>query len=473
MKKFKRLLIKNGTLIDGETIRQGDILIEGEKIQDIAPHIDLPKENTTSIDAKGLYVLPGAIDAHTHMDLPLTSFTSKGIHSSDSFTSGSRAALFGGTTTIIDFANQTRGQSLSKALSAWKQRAAKKTYCDYSFHLSVTDTSNSTLGELAMMAKDEGITSFKIFTTYESMRLSWEQIEIILKRVRDIGGLVTIHAEEDTILREKKEELIREGKTSAAYHGEARPIEAEVRAVERIVSLAQEVGCPLYIVHLSCAQSLEIISHSEIKTPLLLETCPQYLMLDDSLYDPKKLIQSVRAIFSPAARPWIEKEGLWQGILQNKFHVLASDHCPFTTTQKKKGLKDFAQVPSGIPGVENRLEILHSEGVIKRGLSLENWVKLCCANPAKIFGLYPQKGSLEVGSDADLVLFDPNKEHKISAKTHHMKCDYSSYEGLKVQGKCQVVILRGQVAINKNKLKLPKGFGKLLKRKLFSSSLIP
>ena len=452
------LLIRNGTVITADSQILADIYIEDELIKEIAPHIKHIAQK--EIDASGCYIFPGGIDPHTHMDLPVM-----GTHSSDDFESGSRAALFGGTTTIIDFANQTRGNTLSEALKLWHQKAARKTLTDYSFHVSVTEVNDSTEAEIKQMVENEGITSFKTFLAYPQMKLDITSLKRLLKILKKYGALLTNHAEDGELIEKLLASHQTNKQEAPLYHYLTRPAVVEEKAVSQMISLAQEENYPVYLVHLSTEQAARLVHQARQKNiPVIGETCPQYLLLDHQLYDNEIALEAAKYIMSPPAREAKDRAALWESLGNDSLQVVGTDHCPFMLAQKQKGLPHFWSIPNGIPGIENRLELLYNFGVLKGLITLSQFVKLTSTNPAKIFGLYPQKGTIAVGSHADIVIFDPNRRSTISAANHHMNVDYNPYEGYQLTGKCQTVILRGNIAIEQDQCLIPRGFGRFIKR---------
>ncbi len=453
------LLIKNGKIITASDIYSADIYIEGEFISRIGINLDVPADYT--IDASGLLVLPGLVDAHTHMEMPFM-----GTYSSDSFYSGTLAALFGGTTTIIDFAIQKKGQTLKSAFKEWNDRAKNSAVSDYSFHLAITDFNENTRKELKDIIFDYGVTSFKVYMAYKgALMLSDREIFDLLCESKKYGALVGAHCENGELVDILTEKNLKEGNFSPKYHPLSRPEIAEEEATGRFIDLAYAADCPHYIAHMTCEGALNQVRKRTLRNQkVFVETCIQYLLLDESLYD--KGFESAKWVMSPPLRKNKDREAIWSGIRQNLVHVVATDHCPFTLEQKKMGEKNFSKIPNGAPGVENRLELLYSEGVLKNRISLNKLVEISSTNPAIIFGLFPKKGTLSVGSYADIVIFNPNEEHTISSKSHHMNCDYSAYEGYKIKGKCKTVLLRGKVVIENGVPKVEKGFGKYFPRSL-------
>lgn len=454
-----KTLIKNGTIVTATDTFKADILVEGEKIAGI--YQNTPQKADKEIDATGCYVFPGGIDPHTHLDLPFM-----GTSSSDDFETGTLAALHGGTTTIIDFAFQTPGRSLNEALQQWHARAQGKAVADYAFHVVVIDFNPNSKREIRDLVEKEGVTSFKTFMAYKgALMIDDRQMIGLMNEVKKCGGLVTVHAENGDLADSLIQENLEKGNKAPKYHALSRPEIVESEATGRAIDIAYSGNHPLYVVHLTCEGALNRVREATKRNQkVLVETCIQYLLLDDTLYD-RPGFEGAKWVMSPPLRKPKDQEALWNGLKQGLVHVVATDHCPFCMNQKEMGKDDFSKIPNGAPGIENRMELLYSEGVEKGKITLNKFVEVSSLNPAKIFGLYPQKGTIAVGSDADLVVFDPRVEHVLSAKTHHMNCDYSSYEGWKVKGKVKTVLLRGTVAIENGKAHIGKGFGKYLRRK--------
>ena len=451
------LLIKNGRIITAADDYVADIYIENEKIVTIGKNLAVTADKV--IDAKNKLVIPGGIDPHVHLDMPFM-----GTYSSDNYETGTRAALFGGTTMVIDFILQTQGKSLYAALNEWKGRSGGNALGDYSFHMAVTDFNPSTQAEIKDMIEKEGITSFKTFMAYKgALMIDDRQMVGLMNEVKKHGGMVTTHATNGDMIDYLVAKHKSEGKTSPLYHYISQPEITEAEATARFSDMAEYTGVPAYVVHMTCEGALNHIRDaSKRNQKVFVETCIQYLVLDASLYD--KGFESAKWVMSPPLREKKDQATLWAGINQGIVQVVATDHCPFMWEQKKMGENDFSKIPNGHPAVEHRMELLFSEGVKKDKISLNKFVEVTSTNVAKIFGMYPQKGTIAVGSDADIVVFDPDKKHSISVNTHHMNCDYSGYEGWEITGKCETVILRGKVAVDNNKLLVDKGYGKFIKR---------
>jgi len=449
--------IKNGTVVTAADTVSADILISDEKI--VAIGRDLAKADK-EIDASGCYVFPGGIDAHTHLDMPFM-----GTMSSDDFETGTLAALHGGTTSIVDFAFQTQGKSLREGLNVWYEKAKGKAVGDYAFHVVVTDFNESTRAEIKDLVEKDGVTSFKTFMAYKgALMIDDKQMIGLMSEVKKWGGLVTVHAENGDLADSMIQANRAAGNKAPKYHALSRPEIVEAEATGRAIDIAYSGNHPLYVVHMTCEGALNRVREATKRNQkVLVETCVQYLLLDDSVYD-RPGFEGSKWVMSPPIRKPKDQTALWNGIDQGLVHVVATDHCPFCMDQKAAGKDDFSKIPNGAPGIENRMELMFSEGVGKGRISVNRFVELNCTAPAKIFGMYPRKGTIAVGSDADIVIFDPKKQHTLSAETHHMRCDYSSYEGWQVTGKVRTVLLRGTVAIDQGKAFIGKGFGKYLHR---------
>jgi dihydropyrimidinase len=457
------LLIKNGRIVTAADDYRGDVLIEGEKIVAVGSGLDaaagLHSAADETIDASGLIVLPGGIDPHVHLDMPFM-----GTFSSDTHETGTRAALFGGTTTVIDFVLQSRGHSLKEALAEWNGRARGTAVGDYSFHMAVTDYNEATRGEIREMIENEGITSFKTFMAYKgALMIDDHQLTALMEEVKRQGGLVTVHATNGDMIDYLVARHREEGKLSPLYHYLSQPEVTEEEASGRFADMADYTGCPGYIVHLTCEGALNRVRLATRRNQrVFVETCIQYLLLDASLYE--KDFEGAKWVMSPPLRKEKDRKTLWAGINQGLVNVVATDHCPFLWKQKLMGEKDFSKIPNGHPAIENRMELLYSEGVHKGRISLNKYVEVACTNPAKIFGMFPRKGTIAPGSDADILLLDPDHRHKITASTHHMNVDYSAYEGWEMTGKVKTVLLRGKVAIDDGRCLVEKGYGKFIPR---------
>lgn len=454
-----KTLIKNGRVITAVDDYHGDILIDGETISMIGK--ELTMEADKIIDAKGKLVIPGGVDAHTHMDMPFG-----GTTSADDFRTGTLAAAHGGTTTIVDFAIQQKNQSILEALDIWHQKAADKTAIDYSFHMIVTDLPHERTGELKQLINNEGVTSFKLFMAYPGVLLVDDAtIYRAMSLASDHGAMVCMHAENGIVINEIIDQALKAGKTAPKYHALTRPTKAESEGVNRAIALAEMADSPVYIVHLSCYDALKKVQEArDLGVPAFAETCPQYLFLDYSYYE-KEGFEGAKYVMTPALREKWNQDELWTGLRMNDLQVVSTDHCPFCfKDQKQLGKDDFSKIPNGGPGVENRMSLIYNGGVVQNRITVNRFVEITSTNPAKLFGLFPKKGTIAVGSDADIVIFDPDKKVTISAKTHHMNVDYSCYEGFEVQGVAETVLSRGKVVIENGKYTGKAGDGRYIKR---------
>lgn len=457
------VLIKNGRIITADADFIGDLFIENETISLIGKNLTVNAD--TVIDASGKLVMPGGIDPHVHLDMPFM-----GTYSSDNYETGTRAALYGGTTMVIDFILQKQGNSLQAALDEWRGRSNGNCVGDYSFHMAVTDFNENTKKEIKHFVEQEGITSFKTFMAYKgALMIDDRQMVGLMEEVKNCGGLINVHATNGDMIDYLVQKHRNEGKLSPLYHYLSQPEVTEAEAAERFADMANYTGCPGYIVHLTCEGALNAVRNATKRNQkLFVETCIQYLIIDASLYERE---DGAKWVMSPPLREKKDQATLWAGINQGLVQVVATDHCPFMWEQKLMGKDDFSKIPNGHPAIENRMELLFSEGVSKGKISLNKFVEVSSTNAAKIFGMFPQKGTIAVGSDADMVIIDPNEKHKLSAKTHHMNVDYSGYEGWECTGKVKTVLLRGNIAINNNECKLSKGFGKFIKRSKVSMTI--
>jgi len=451
-------LIKNGRIVTAVDDYNADILIDGETIVTIGKSIDANAEKV--IDAKGRLVIPGGIDPHTHMELPFG-----GTSASDTFETGTIAAAYGGTTTIIDFAVQGKGQSLKQAVDAWHAKADGNTSIDYGFHLICTDLPDERLPEMRSMI-DEGISSFKLFMAYPGVFLVDDAtIFKAMGMAGENGGLICMHAENGVVIDAIVKKALADGKTAPKYHALTRPTKAEAEGVHRAIALAEMAGSSVYIVHLSCDDSLQEVTRArDMGINAYAETCPQYLFLDYSVYE-QPGFEGAKYVMTPPIREKWNQEKLWRGLKFNDLQVVSTDHCPFCMKEQKElGKNDFSKIPNGGPGVEERMSLIFNGGVAQGRISLNRFVEITSTAAAKIFGLFPRKGTIAVGSDADIVIFDPNEERTISAKTHHMNVDYSCYEGMTVKGVTKTVLSRGELVIDEGRYVGKPGKGQFLKR---------
>ncbi len=459
-------VIANGLVVTASETRRADVAIVGDKIAAVAP--GLAREGAGQvIDAGGKYVMPGGIDVHTHLDMPLGD-----ICSSDDFETGTRAAAFGGTTTIIDFATPQRGQTLHQALACWQQKAAGKAVIDYGFHCVIPECGEGVLAEMDELAA-EGVTSFKVFMAYPG-RLMLDDAAIfrLLQRSTRNGSLICVHAENGGAIEVLVERARAQGRMSPRYHALTRPAAAEAEAVNRAIALAEMAEAPVYIVHVSCRESLERIAAARARSlPVYAETCPQYLFLSAEQLDTEDF-SGAKYVFTPPPRTRSDQAQLWGALSDGTLQVVSTDHCPFNFRgQKDRGGDDFTRIPNGGPGIEHRLSLSFSGGVAGGKFSPNRFVELVSTAPARLFGLYPRKGEIAHGSDADLVVFDPVRENIISAQTHHMRVDYSLYEGMHVRGCPELVFSRGRLIVSGDTFHGQPGQGEFLRRGTWSEIL--
>jgi dihydropyrimidinase len=454
-----RTLISNGTIVTADGSYAADVLVDGEKIAQIGAALGGSVTADETIDAKGRYVIPGGIDVHTHMELPFG-----GTFAKDTFETGTRAAAFGGTTTIVDFAVQSKGKSLREGLDAWHAKAEGNAVTDYGFHMIMSDVTDDTLKEMDQLVA-EGVPDFKLFTAYPGVFFSDDgAIFRAMQQTARNGGLIMMHAENGLAIDVIAADTFNSGVTDPIGHGLARYSVLEGEATNRVIRLAQAAKVPVYIVHLSAREALNAVRMARDEgLPAFAETCPQYLFL--SLDDLGNGFDGAKFVCSPPLRTKDHQPELWHGLVKDDLQVVSTDHCPFDFHgQKEMGRGDFRKVPNGLPGVEDRIDLLHDGGVAGGRITKERWVEIASTAPAKLFGMYPQKGAIAVGSDADIVIYDPKRKHTISAKTHHMDVDYSCYEGRSVQGGSDVVMSRGNVVVRDGKYTGKKGAGRFLKR---------
>ena len=457
-----RTIIENGTLVTPTDTFVADLVIEDEKIGAVGK--DLAKvygKLDKRIDARGKYVIPGGIDVHTHLDMPFG-----GTTSADDFESGTIAAAHGGTTTLVDFAIQPQGGSLHQGLADWHHKAEGKAAIDYGFHMIVREVTKQSLSEMDDLVKREGVTSFKLFTAYPGVfYVDDASIFRALRKTGENGGLICMHAENGPVIDVLIEEAKARGETAPVWHALTRPPRLEGEASHRVLALAEVARVPLYIVHLSAAEALEQVRMARDRgVRAYAETCPQYLFLDQRNYEEPGFDGS-KYVMSPPLRMPGNEQSLWRGLQLDDLQVVSTDHCPFCMKEKRLGENDFSKIPNGAPGVETRL-YLTFEGVRSGRISLNRWVQLIATAPAKLFGLHPRKGTLAVGADADVVVWDPVKKHTLSARTHHMRVDYNPYEGREVAGAPTHVLSRGKVIVENGKFTGRKGDGRFLRRGL-------
>ncbi|SKA97705.1 dihydropyrimidinase [Caloramator quimbayensis] len=450
-----RTLIKNGKIADERGIYEGDIYIEDGIIKKIGK--DLKDDCENLVEAKGKLIIPGGVDVHTHFNLHAGNFIAE-----DDFYSGTVAAACGGTTTIVDHMGfGPKGCSLFHQARVYHEYA-KDSVIDYGFHGVIQHIDDDILNELEIMIRDEGISSFKIYLTYD-FKIEDGDVLRLMERLKGLGGILCIHCENDSIINYLKKEFINEGKREPIYHSKSRPDLCEAEAVGRIIDICDMAQNPnIYIVHLSTLKALERVKKvKQSGQNIFAETCPQYLLLSEDKYLNE---DGIKYILSPPLRDKNNQQFLWEGIRQGLIDAVATDHCPFSLQYKNYGKDDFTKCPNGIGGVEERIPLMFSEGVMKGRISLSKFIEVCCTNPAKIFGLYPKKGTISIGSDGDLVIIDTEKETVLSKDMLHSRCDYTAYEGLKLKGYPVLTLSRGEVIVKDNEFIGERGRGQYLKR---------
>ena len=451
-------LVKNGTIVTASDKYDADVYIDKGVVTLIGQGLNLPADAV--VDASGKLVMPGGIDVHTHLDMPFG-----GTTSADDFESGTLAAAHGGTTTVIDFAIQDFGAGLYPAFEGWMKKAEGKAVIDYGFHMIVRELSEQVSTDMDRLVRHEGVTSFKLFMAYPGVFMVDDAtIFRALLKTRENGGLICMHAENGGVIDTLVKEALRKGQTAPKYHALTRPTRAEGEATGRALALAEIAGVPIYIVHLSCSDALEKIKQArDLGLPAYAETCPQYLFLSYDDYE-RAGFEGSKYVMSPPLREKWNQEALWKGLSKNDLQVVSTDHCPFCMNEKLLGKDDFSKIPNGAPGIETRLVLLWDGGVRTGKIDAHRFVELVSTSPAKMFGLWPRKGTVAVGSDGDLVLFDPDKETTLSAATHHMRVDYNPYEGRVVHGAPAVVLSRGEVIVDHGVFKGQSGRGQFVKR---------
>ena len=445
------ILIRNGRVVTAVDDYRADVLVENGRIVTIGETLSVG-EHVEEVDASGLLVLPGGIDCHTHMENTFGASTT-----CDTYESGTKAAAFGGTTTIIDFAFQREGTSPLQAIERVQGVAAEQAGIDYGLHVIVTKVDDQALADMKQAIRHEGVTSFKMFMAYPGVVMVDDAgIFQAMRMVGQHGGIIALHAENGLVIEQLIKEALAEGNTAPRYHGLTRPALMEGEATHRGIKLAELAEAPVYIVHLSAREALaEVVQARDAGLPVFAETCPHYLFFDDSSYQSDDF-DVARYVMSPPLRPKETQKELWRGLKFDDLQLVSTDHCPFcmkeghlgNVNQKPLGRDDFSRIPNGVPGVETRMTVLYDGGVRQHKLTLNRFVALTSTAPAKIFGLFPRKGTIAVGSDGDIVLFDPDEEHELSAKTHHSNCDFSLFEGRKVTGRVKKVFLRGRLIVD-------------------------
>ncbi|MFJ8805909.1 dihydropyrimidinase [Streptomyces sp. NPDC102490] len=452
-----RTVIRGGLVVTASDEIHADVLVEDGRVAALAATGTPAAEAFTAervIDASGKYVIPGGVDGHTHMEMPFG-----GTYAADTFETGTRAAAWGGTTTIVDFAIQSVGHSLREGLDAWHAKAEGNCAIDYGFHMIVSDVNQETLKEMDLLV-EEGVTSFKQFMAYPGVFYSDDgQILRAMQRAAGNGGLIMMHAENGIAIDVLVEQALARGETDPRFHGEVRKALLEAEATHRAIRLAQVAGAPLYVVHVSATEAVaELTRARDEGLPVFGETCPQYLFLStDNLAEPG--FEGAKYVCSTPLRPREHQAALWRGLRTNDLQVVSTDHCPFCFSgQKELGRGDFSKIPNGMPGVENRMDLLH-QAVVEGRISRRRWIEIACATPARMFGLYPKKGTIAPGADADIVVYDPHAEQVLSAETHHMNVDYSAYEGKRITGRVETVLSRGEPVVTEREYTGRKGHG--------------
>jgi len=464
------VLIKGGRVVTATDTTAADVLVEGERISligaDLAARLDVEADRV--IDASGKYVLPGAIDPHTHLDMPFG-----GTTTIDDVESGQRAAARGGTTCHVDFCIQAPGTSFSDALADWKSKAAGKQVIDMGYHIAVTDLkAGGSLEELASLP-DEGVTSYKLFMAYKgALMVDDETLFKTMQVAAETGALVMVHAENGDAIDVLVKQALADGHTEPAWHARTRPPETEGEATNRAIQLARVAGCPLYVVHVSCRESVEPIRRArEAGWDVHGETCTQYFFVDETFLE-RPDFEGAKFVYTPPPRARPNQDVLWNAVRTDVLSAISTDHCAFTWgEQKAMGRDDFSKIPNGGPGLENRLQMIHHFGVGEGRIGLNRMVELLCTNPAKLFGLYPRKGTIAAGCDADLVIFDPEKRHTITAANQQSKTDYNLYEGTEVVGDVETVLLRGNVIVDGGEVVAQPGIGQFVRRARFGEQL--
>ncbi len=460
-------IIKNGTIVTAADTYQGEILIEDGKITQIGTN--LTAIGAEVIDAKGCFVFPGGIDPHTHLDMPFGGTVTK-----DDFESGTIAAAFGGTTTVIDFCLTNKGEPLKNAIQTWHEKSREKAVIDYGFHLMISEINEKVLNELPQVINEDGISSFKVFMAYKNvLQADDETLFRTLVTAKEHGALVMVHAENGDVIDYLTKKALEEGKTAPIYHALTRPQELEGEATGRAANFTGLANSQLYVVHVSCADAVEQIAKARSKGfDVWGETCPQYLVLDQS-YLEKPNFEGAKYVWSPPLREKWNQDVLWNALKNGQLQTLGSDQCSFDFKgQKELGRGDFTKIPNGGPIIEDRLTILFSEGVKKGRISLNQFVDITSTRIAKLFGLFPKKGTIAIGADADLVIFDPNIERVISAETHHMAVDYNAFEGMNVTGEPVSVLSRGEFVVRDKQFVGKPGSGKYLKREKYNNNTL-
>ena len=444
---MNQILIKNGTVINATETIVADVLIQNHTIAKIGKNITKPLP-AIEIDANGKYIIPGGIDPHVHLSLP----TPAG-NSSDDFFTGSKAAIIGGTTSIIDFVTPSKGESLIKALKERKM-AAKNSLCDYGLHLGITWWHSNLEKEIRYCIENEGINSFKTYLAYKgSIGISYNELYEIMRIIEKYNGLLLVHCEDGDAVLNNQKKLISEGKTQPRFHAISRPPETEAYAVEKVLEMAKGTQCMTYLVHISSSLSIDLIKKNNLPN-VFVETCPQYLILNNNVYQNDDF-ETAKYVISPPLRSKLDNNILWNCLSENIVNSIGTDHCPFNLSgQKDKGKNDFTKIPNGAGGIEYRYSLLYTYGVLTGKISLQQWIALCSTNIAKIFELYDKKGKIKEGYNADIVIWNPLTDSIISLQNQYQRCDSNIYEGFKIKGNAETVIIKGKIVLDNGKFDL-------------------
>ena len=452
-----KLLLKGGRVVSGQGVREADVLVEGETIAKVGR--DLPSDGCEVVDCTGKLLFPGFIDGHTHFDLHVA-----GTVTADDFATGSRAALRGGTTMVIDYAAPDKGETLAHGLELWQEKAEGRAACDYSFHMTIDDWNAGISKEIGDMV-DEGIPSFKMYTTYPAMMLPEREMFVALERLREVGGITGVHCENNGVIAALQAQAKAAGDMGPASHPRTRPAPMEAEAVGHLLRMAQVADVPVIIVHLSAKESLEEVRAARKRgQTVYVETCPHYLLLEDSVYDAPDYLDAAKFVCAPPIRKRDDQEALWEAIRNDEIQTIATDHCSFTLAQKLMGRDDFTKIPGGLPGVEDRGVLLYTAGVAAGRIDEAAMCRLLSENAAKLYGCWPRKGVIAPGSDADIVVYDPSADTVITAADQAQNVDYTPYEGFKTCGSIAQVYLRGALAVDHGQVLAPQGGGKFIHR---------
>ena len=444
------ILLRGGSVVSGQGVRRADVLLEGEKIAAVGP--DLPAGDAAVVDCVGKLLFPGFIDGHTHFDLEVA-----GTITADDFATGTRAAIRGGTTTVVDFAAPDKGETLASGLERWRRKAAAGTFCDYGFHMTIDDWNEGISREIGEMM-DLGISSFKMYMTYPAMMIGEGDMYRVLLRLKEAGGVAGVHCENDGVIRALVEDARAGGRMAPASHPRTRPAPLEAEAVGHLLRMAQLADVPVIIVHLSARESLEEVRAARRRGQrVYVETCPHYLLLEDSVYDNPDYLEAARFVCAPPLRKRADQEVLWEALRGGEIDTVATDHCSFTLAQKRAGQYDFTRIPGGLPGVEHRGVLLYTYGVAAGRVTAADMCRVLSENPARLYGCWPRKGLIAPGSDGDIVVLDPASEGAISVDNHVQNVDYTPYEGWRTKCSIVQVYLRGNLAADRGQVLNPRG----------------